>query len=56
MFKGAGNRLEVLKMCADCRVTAVTESEFDPYAAPARPPVHTTEDHLREREEQKTDT
>jgi ferredoxin len=55
MFKG-GNRLEVLKMCQDCRVTAVTESEFDPYAAPARPNVRTTEDHLREREEQKTDT
>jgi len=56
MFKGAGNRLDVLKMCEDCRVVAVTEAEFDPYAAPARPNVRTTEDHLREREEQKTDT
>ena len=56
MFKGAGNRLEVLKMCENCRVVAVTETEFDPYAAPARPNVRTTEDYLREREEQKTDT
>ncbi|HEV2000321.1 MAG TPA: 4Fe-4S binding protein, partial [Xanthobacteraceae bacterium] len=55
MFKD-GNRLDVLKMCEDCRVVAVTETEFDPYAAPARPNVRTTEDHLREREEQKTDT
>ena len=56
MFKGAGNRLEVLKMCENCRVVAVTETEFDPYAAPARPNARTTEDYLREREEQKTDT
>jgi len=29
----------------------VTESEFDPHTPP-RPPVRTTEDYLREREEQ----
>ena len=51
MFKGSARRLEVIKMCEDCRVIAVTEEEFDPYAKP-RPPVRTTEDYLREREEE----
>ena len=50
MFTGQGNRLEVLKMCEDCRVAAVTESGFDPYAAPERPHPRTTEDYLRARE------
>ena len=50
MFKGQPNRLDVLKMCEDCRVVAVTEADFDPYGAPARPAVRTTEDYLRERE------
>ena len=32
MFKGQAQRLEVLKMCEDCRVFAVTDAEkFDPY-------------------------
>ena len=38
-------------MCDDCRVTAVTEQDFDPYGAPPRPRMRTTEDYLREREE-----
>jgi ferredoxin len=50
MFTGPNSRLDVLKMCEDCRVIAVTEEAFDPYAAPARPPVRTSEDYLRERE------
>ncbi len=50
MFKGQANRLDVLKMCEDCRVVAATEADFDPYGAPARPAVRTTEDYLRERE------
>jgi ferredoxin len=50
MFSGPNSRLEVLKMCEDCRVIAVTEEALDPYAAPQRPPVRTTEDYLRERE------
>jgi ferredoxin len=52
MFKGQPQRLEVLKMCEDCRVIAVTEDSIDPYGAPPRPKVRTTEDYLREREEQ----
>src|ERR1700704_2521774 len=50
MFKGQGARLDVLKMCEDCRVAAVSEQNFDPYGAP-RPKVRTSEDYLREREE-----
>jgi ferredoxin len=55
MFKGQAERLDALKMCADCRVVAVTEAGFDPYGAPPRPNVRTTEDYLREREELKRD-
>jgi ferredoxin len=51
MFQNSAQRLDLIKMCEDCRVTAVTEQEFDPYAAPARPKARTTEDYLREREE-----
>ncbi len=49
MFSGPASRLEVLKMCEDCRVIAVTEDALDPYAPP-RPRARTTEDYLRERE------
>jgi ferredoxin len=52
MFKGSAQRLDILKMCEDCRVIAVTEQDFDPYAKP-RPPVRTSEDYLREREQLK---
>jgi hypothetical protein len=48
MFKGQAQRLDVLKMCDDCRVAAMSEQEFDPYGA--RPKVRTTEDYLKERE------
>jgi ferredoxin len=51
MFSGPDSRLDVLKMCEDCRVIAVTEEALDPYAVPPRPRVRTTEDYLREREE-----
>jgi ferredoxin len=51
MFKGSATRLEVLKMCEDCRVAALAAAEFDPYGATARPKVRTSDDYLREREE-----
>jgi ferredoxin len=51
MFQGSARRLDIIKMCDDCRVAAVSEEDFDPHGAPARPPVRTTEDYLREREE-----
>lgn len=47
MFKDDPGRLELIKMCDDCRVAYVTEREFDPHAAP-RPPMRTTDDYLRE--------
>ena len=50
MFKGSAQRLDVIKMCEDCRVVAVTAEDFNPYGAPARPAPRTTEDYLRERD------
>ena len=50
MFSGPGSRLEVLKMCEDCRVAAVTTAGFDPYAAAERPRPRTSDDYLRERQ------
>ena len=50
MFQGSDARLDTLKMCADCRAITVTEAGFDPHAPP-RPPVRTTADYLRERDE-----
>jgi ferredoxin len=52
MFKDGPDRLNLLKMCDDCRVTAVTNQSFDPYGAPKRQNPRTTEDYLREREKQ----
>lgn len=60
MYKGAGaaglagdgnSPIDRVRMCADCRVIAQTRSTLDPYAGPARPKTRTTEDYLREREE-----
>jgi ferredoxin len=50
MYKNSKKRLDVIRMCADCRVGAMAEENFDPFAGPARPTVRTTEDYLRERE------
>jgi ferredoxin len=50
MFQNSAKRLDVIKMCADCRVIVMTEEKFDPFAAPPRPSPRTTEDYLRERE------
>lgn len=52
MFQNSAQRLAVIKMCEDCRVVAITEQGFDPYAALPRPKARTTEDYLREREEE----
>jgi len=50
MYQGTPSRLDVIKMCDDCRVAVVSGQDFDPYGAPPRAPVRTTEDYLRERE------
>ena len=56
MFQGANaKRIDVIKMCADCRVEAVVNEGFDPHAASQRPPVMTTEDYLRARDAKKDD-
>jgi hypothetical protein len=50
MYQGATSRLDLIKMCEDCRVTMVTNEGFDPYGAPQRPQPRTSDDYLRERE------
>ena len=50
MYGSADRRLESLKMCADCRVIAAAEAEFDSARGRPRPAVRTTDDYMRERE------
>ncbi|MCO6417225.1 4Fe-4S dicluster domain-containing protein [Siccirubricoccus sp. KC 17139] len=45
-------RLAVLEMCEDCRAIVAAEAALDPYAGPARPVTRTTEDWLRERDQE----
>jgi ferredoxin len=52
MYQQSSPRLDLIKMCDDCRVAIVTEADFDPHAAPARPRPRTTDDYLREREDE----
>ena len=52
MYTGSSRRLDVIKMCDDCRVAFVAEQGFDPYGAQSQT-VRTTDDYLREREAQK---
>lgn len=45
MFAGANaKRLDVIRMCEDCRVTAVMNESFDPHAAPPRPRLSSPDD------------
>jgi ferredoxin len=55
MYKDSKKRLDVIRMCEDCRVNAMAEEQFDPFGAPARPRVRTTDDYLREREQRERD-
>jgi ferredoxin len=51
MYPAGDKRLDVVRMCADCRVIAMSEQQFDPFAGvPERAPPRTTEDYLRLRE------
>jgi ferredoxin len=46
MYKGSAANLDLIRMCEDCRVIAVTEGEgIDPYAGPPRPRIVTSEDY-----------
>ncbi len=51
MYQNSAQRLNVIKMCDDCRVVAMSETDFDPYGAP-RPAPRTTDDYLRDRDRQ----
>ena len=53
MYTGS-RRIDVIKMCDDCRVAAAAEESFDPYGVPNQT-VRTTDDYLRERDAQKSD-
>jgi ferredoxin len=50
MYTGSPRRLDVIKMCEDCRVGFVAEQGFESYGA--APLARTTDDYLRERETQ----
>jgi ferredoxin len=50
MYTGSSRRVDLIKMCEDCRVAVVSEGHFDPYGAPDRS-VRTTDDYLRERDQ-----
>jgi ferredoxin len=52
MYKDSKHRLDLVKMCADCRVQVTAEENFDPFGAPRRPRLRTTEDYLRARREE----
>jgi ferredoxin len=52
MYKDSKHRLDLVKMCADCRVQVTAEENFDPFGAPQRPRLRTTEDYLRARREE----
>jgi ferredoxin len=47
MYQDSPSRLDVIKMCEDCRVVVATEEGFDPYGAPPRPKLRTTDDYLQ---------
>ncbi len=50
MFPAGDRRLDAVRMCADCRVVAMSEQQFDPFAdMPERAPPRTTDDYLRQR-------
>jgi ferredoxin len=51
MYKDSKKRLDIIRMCENCRVVAVAEEQFDPFGVPPRAPVRTTDDYLRERQE-----
>jgi ferredoxin len=49
MYKDSKARLDVIRMCSDCRVVVMAEEGFDPLAAPPKPNVRTSDDYFRER-------
>jgi ferredoxin len=57
MYAGENQaRLDLIKQCDTCRIEAMTNAGFDPYAGKARAPAKTTEDYLRERDAAERET
>ena len=54
MFKDSTKRLDVIRMCADCRVQAMSDEDFNPYGVPERSAPRTTDDYLRDRATKET--
>jgi ferredoxin len=52
MYTGSSRRLDVIKMCDDCRVAIAAGQGFDPYGSQSQI-TRTTDDYLREREAQR---
>jgi ferredoxin len=52
MYSDGSGRLDVIRMCDDCRVAYVADQGFDPYGAQSQK-VRTTDDYLREQNAQK---
>ncbi|WP_407158179.1 4Fe-4S binding protein [Bradyrhizobium sp. STM 3557] len=51
MYPAGDKRLEALRMCADCRVSLMSEQQFDPFpGVRERAPPRTTDEYLRERD------
>jgi ferredoxin len=51
MYPAGDERLDVVRMCGDCRVITMSERQFDPFTGvPERAAPRTTEDYLRQRE------
>ena len=42
MYNGSSRRLDIIKMCDDCRVAVVAEEDFDPYGTRSRRPERPT--------------
>lgn len=52
VYPASDKRNDAIRMCADCRIITMSEQEFDPFAGvPERAAPRTTEDYLREREQ-----
>jgi ferredoxin len=49
MYQGDAGRLDLIRMCEECRVAVVTEAGFDPHGVATPPKVRTTDDYLSER-------
>ncbi len=51
MFSGPNRaRIDLIRMCEDCRVEAAVNTAIDPFAGPPRPTVRTSEDYFKARE------